>query len=560
MTKQELQAIFLSMLNPLKNHYSEGKAELNLGAHTAGYGSKIANMEGFSRILWGLAPFLAGGGQADDFLEIYKTGLVNGTNPSHKEYWGNLGDRDQRMVEMAAISFAILLVPNKLWNPLAEKEKKNIASWLNQINLHTYPDNNWNFFNVMVNLALKSVGFSYNRERMDMAVARYDSFYLGNGWYSDGKRPQKDYYVSFGIHYYCLLYSKFMKAEDPDRCHLYKERAKEFVKDFIYWFDEEGKALPFGRSMTYRFAQAAFFSAYIFAEVDLSNVGVIKGILNRHIKYWISQPIFDNGKILSIGYCYPNLNMSEGYNAPGSPYWAFKFFALLSLEDNHLFWTTKEEDFPELKEVYTIPECDMVMQHRKGEVIALTAGQYPVVFQTHSGEKYSKFAYSSRFGFSVPRSYYSLEECAPDSMLAFYVHDMYYVRRKCIEFNVANDRVYSKWSPVEGIMVETTVTPTKDGHKRIHKVTSQYDCVAYDCGFSYPKEGPVKVEEKMNFSLVSNEDGYSAISSLSGEGNMINAAPNTNLIFSLTMIPSIKYSISKGENLFESEVITEFNI
>ncbi|NLZ80389.1 MAG: DUF2264 domain-containing protein [Clostridiales bacterium] len=559
MTKTELQTIFLSMLDPLKNHYSEGKAELNLGAHTAGYGNEIANMEGFSRVLWGLAPFLAGGGCADDFLDIYRTGLVNGTNPSHKEYWGDLGDRDQRMVEMAAISFAILLVPDQFWCPLSENEKKNIASWLNQINLYTYPDNNWNFFNVMANLALKSVGFPYSRERMDIAIAKYDSFYLGNGWYSDGKRPQKDYYVSFGIHYYCLLYSKFMENEDPDRCHLYKERAKEFAKDFIYWFDDEGKALPFGRSMTYRFAQAAFFSAYIFAEVDLSNVGVIKGILDRHIRYWMSQPIFDNGGILSIGYCYPNLNMSEGYNAPGSPYWAFKFFVLLSLEDNHLFWSTKEEDFPKVKETYTIPECDMVIQHRKGEVIALTAGQYPVVHQTHSGEKYSKFAYSSRFGFSVPRSYATLEECAPDSMLAFHVHDMYYVRRKCMEYSVSEDKVYSKWSPVEGIVVETTVTPTRNGHKRIHKITSQYDCVAYDCGFSYPNSGKVKKEMEKGITRIINENGYSSISSLKGEVNVIMASPNTNLIFPLTIIPSVKYSITKGEHIFESEIATEFS-
>ncbi len=531
MTKTELQTIFLSMLTPLQSHYSEGKAELNLGAHTAGYGNKIANMEGFSRVLWGLAPFLAGGGQADDFLGIYKTGLVNGTNPFHKEYWGDLGDRDQRMVEMAAISFAILLVP----------------------------DNNWNFFNVMSNLALKSVGFPYSRERMEIAIAKYDSFYLGNGWYSDGKRPQKDYYVSFGIHFYCLLYSKFMEVEDPDRCHLYKERAKEFAKDFIYWFDDEGKALPFGRSMTYRFAQAAFFSAYIFAEVDLSNVGVIKGVISRHIKYWMSQPIFDNGDILSIGYCFPNLNMSEGYNAPGSPYWAFKFFVLLSLEDDHLFWTTKEEDFPELKETYTIPECDMVMQHKKGEVIALTAGQYPVVLQTHSAEKYSKFAYSSRFGFSVPRSYFTLEECAPDSMLAFYVHDMYYIRRKCMEYSVSVDMVYSKWSPVNGIVVETKIIPTKGGHKRIHKITSQYDCIAYDCGFSYPNTGQVKAEEDKKCARIADDHGFSSIASLNGEGNVIKAASNTNLIYPLTMIPSIRYSIEKGENLFESEITTEFD-
>lgn len=51
----------------------------------------------------------------------------------------------------------------------------------------------------------------WNPEEVQKAMESYESFYLGNGWYSDGKRPQKDYYVSFGIHFYCLLYARFMK-------------------------------------------------------------------------------------------------------------------------------------------------------------------------------------------------------------------------------------------------------------------------------------------------------------------------------------------------------------
>ena len=65
-------------------------------------------------------------------------------------------------------------------------------------------------------------------------------------------RPQKDYYVSFGIHFYCLLYARFMEKEDPEHTALFKERSKTFSESFIYWFDDEGKALPFGRSLTYR--------------------------------------------------------------------------------------------------------------------------------------------------------------------------------------------------------------------------------------------------------------------------------------------------------------------
>lgn len=556
--KAELQEYLIKIIEPLKKYYSIHKAELYLGASAAGYGMHIAKMEGFSRILWGLTPFFAGGGIENEYKEIYQKGIVNGTDPNHEEYWGDLGNNDQRMVEMASIGLSLLMTPEVLWNPINEQEKKNLASWLYQINNYTQPDNNWNFFCVLVNVALKKCNMPYSEERINYGKERYESFYIGNGWYSDGNRPQKDYYTSFGIHFYCLLYAKYMEQDDPETCRRYKERAKIFAESFIYWFDEEGRALPFGRSQTYRFAQVAFWSVYaVVMGEECSYLGVVKGIIGRHIRYWMNQPIFDNGGALTIGYCYPNLNISEAYNSPGSPYWAFKAFLCLSLEDDNKFWHIKEEPLPKLERVKKIEECDMLVIHKEGEVCALTAGQYPTVEHTHSPAKYAKFAYSSVFGFSVPRSNLSMVECAPDSMLAFQINDMIYVRKKCIDHIVSDNQIYSKWSPVEGVTVETTLIPTKKGHIRTHHIISEYDCIAYDCGFSYPGGKLSKVEIGDNYSKVHDDNGYSMVKSLHGSGKTISAAPNTNLIFPLTHIPSVIYEIHKGEQNVESEIVAE---
>lgn len=558
--KEELQEYLLKMIEPLKECFSKDKAELYLGASAAGYGMQIAKMEGLSRILWGLTPLWAGVGKEEEYKEIYQKAIVNGTNPEHKEYWGDLGDKDQRMVEMAAISLNLLMTPELIWNNLCEKEKKNVASWLYQINNFTQPDNNWNFFNVITNVALKKCGMPYSEERINYGKDRYESFYLGNGWYSDGVRPQKDYYTSFGIHFYCLLYAMYMEHDDPETCRRYKERAKVFAETFIYWFDDEGKALPFGRSQTYRFAQVAFWSVFAVAMGDeCSYLGVVKGIIGRHFRYWMKQPIFDNGGVLTIGYCYPNLNISESYNSPGSPYWAFKAFLCLSLADDNLFWKIKEEPLPKLDRVKKIKECDMLLVHKKGEVCAFTAGQYPIVEHTHSPAKYAKFAYSSRFGFSVPKSNLSVEECCPDSMLAFQVHDMIYVRRKCMNHKISDTQVYAKWSPIKGITVETILIPTEKGHIRKHHIVSEYDCIAYDCGFSYPAGNQLKIETGKNYAKVYDANGFSRIESAYGTGKAIHSAPNTNLIYPLTQIPSIVYEIHKGEQDLESEIIAEMN-
>lgn len=571
-SKEQVQELLLKLLEPLKGHYSPKGAGLRLGAAAAGYGSRIADMEGFSRVLWGLVPYWAGGGTDVSFLPVYQEGLTAGTDPASEEYWGDLHDKDQRMVEMAAISYGILMVPEKLWKPLDEKTKDHLAAWLYQINFYTQADNNWQYFKVIVNLALRSVEKPWSPDQVKDAMDRYESFCLGNGWYSDGKRPQKDYYVSFGIHFYCLLYAKFMEKDDPETSLRFKSRAAKFAQSFIYWFDDGGKALPYGRSLTYRFAQVAFFSACALAEVECFPWGVMKGIIGRHLAYWMGQPVFDNGGVLTVGYTYPNLLMSEGYNAPGSPYWALKTFACLALPDSHPFWKAQSEPLPKLLEVRAVQECDMLLCHRKNEVVALTAGQYPVMNHTHGAEKYAKFAYSSVFGFCVPRSYHLLEEAGTDSMLAFYVHDMYYVRRKCEEYRLSDREVYARWSPVEGIEVETYLTPVQGGHKRRHRITSSLSCTAYDCGFSYPNcMERTKREEEDGWAEVSDGNGVSRVVSRGrwdgmldedgvarGDGVVITACPNINLIFPNVCIPAVRFSILPGTTEIETLVQTEF--
>ncbi len=136
----------------------------------------------------------------------------------------------------------------------------------------------------------------------------------------------KDYYNPFVMVTYGMVYAKFMYQEDPHRCRRFTERALAFGRDYIYWFSQDGSSFAYGRSMTYRFAQAAYFAVCALCGVEAFPLPVLKGILARHLVYWLNQPIFDNAGILTIGYAYPNLQMSESYNAPGSPYWALKAF------------------------------------------------------------------------------------------------------------------------------------------------------------------------------------------------------------------------------------------
>lgn len=522
---------------PLENYYTPGFAGIKCGNTGVHYGEKISLFEAFARVLWGLAPLWGGGHNCTELDSKCLQGIINGTDPEHPEYWGEIVDYSQKMVESAALGLALILAPHKVWEPLNEKQKENFHKWLMQMNTVKSCDNNWKFFAVLVNLGLKNVGVSYSTETMRHSIECFDGYYRSNGWYNDGNTRQADYYIAFAIHFYSLIYAKVMEKDDPENSRKYKERATLFARDFIYWFAADGSALAFGRSLTYRFAQCCFWSACIFAGIEPFPIGVMKGIISRNLEWWLSKPIFDNGNILSVGYGYPNYIMAENYNAFGSPYWALKAFLILALDDEHEFFKVEALPLPKLDALNIINEANMVMQHFGTHCVALTSGQWADWNPTHSAEKYSKFAYSSNYAFSVPHSTLGISSAATDSMLAFEIDGIIFTRRECTEYSITkNGTIHSKWSPFLGIMVETTLIPTSNGHKRKHIITSEIDCFAYDCGFATPNEETDKVFGK-------------------GKNMIIDCSPNTNLMNPYTKMQAVKYEIPKGITELETEII-----
>ena len=553
-TKQDFQALMHLFLDPLKPYYSAGGARLHLGETGVTYGQAAIELEAFSRPLWALVPFWVGGGSDPEFEDIYRRGLAAGSDPENPEYWGECKDYDQCFVEMAAIACGLLNAPDKLWAPLSGAEKQNLARWLDQINHHQIPECNWQFFMILVNLALKKCGMPYDAENMARGLARIDSYYSGDGWSTDGASPQKDYYIPWAIQYYGVLYSKFAADTDPERAALYRSRAELFAQQFIYWFDENGAALPYGRSLTYRFAQNCFWAACVWAGLEPFPLGVMKGLIVRNFNWWLDQKMFDRDGILTIGYCYPQMYMAERYNAPGSPYWGMKSFILLALPDSHPFWSAEAEPMPALDALKPMPHANMLVARTKGRVTAYAAGVNEGHGHGQFPEKYAKFAYDTRFGFCASRSREVIYQAAPDSMLAFVIDDNVFVRKVSLSHEIRADRVVSKWSPFPGITVTTTVLPTADGHIRRHEIESAYPCEAYDCGFAVPNFAPGYVESTAGGAATARNAAVSCTVSGSGEGTVIKCDPNVSLYSTNVCIPAVRYAIPEGRTVLETEI------
>ncbi len=553
-TKQDFQALMHLFLDPLKPYYSAGGARLHLGETGVTYGQAAIELEAFSRPLWALVPFWMGGGSDPEFEDIYRRGLAAGSDPENPEYWGECKDYDQCFVEMAAIACGLLNAPEKLWDPLSDAEKQNLARWLDQINHHQIPECNWQFFMILVNLALKKCGMPYDPENMARGLARIDSYYSGDGWSTDGASPQKDYYIPWAIQYYGVLYAKFAADTDPERAALYRSRAELFAQQFIYWFDENGAALPYGRSLTYRFAQNCFWAACVWAGLEPFPLGVMKGLIVRNFNWWLDQKMFDRDGILTIGYCYPQMYMAERYNAPGSPYWGMKSFILLALPDSHPFWSAEAEPMPALDALKPMPHANMLVARTKGRVTAYAAGVNEGHGHGQFPEKYAKFAYDTRFGFCASRSREVIYQAAPDSMLAFVIDDNVFVRKVSLSHEIRADRVVSKWSPFPGITVTTTVLPTADGHIRRHEIESAYPCEAYDCGFAVPNFAPGYVESTAGGAATARNAAVSCTVSGSGEGTVIKCDPNVSLYSTNVCIPAVRYAIPEGRTVLETEI------
>ena len=551
------------LLTPMQKYLTPEKSRVMLSATCAHYDEAIAGMEGFSRCLWAIVPMLMAGEDAVlPYWADWGQGIANGTDPASPEYWGDIGDCDQRMVEMAVMGMALAFCPDRFLKAPVDTQK--LWAWLDQINRHDMPTCNWKFFRILVNVGFLKAGLPYDAERMEADLNEMEGHYTDHGWYSD--RPgQNDYYTLWAFHYYGLVYAVAMKDEDPERSARFIERARLVMPRFACWFDASGRALPYGRSLTYRFAQGAFWAACAYAGITTPEIGYgeIKGLLLRNMRYWFSLPIFDRDGILTVGYGYPNYTITDGYNAPGSPYWAMKSFLPLALPKDHPFWTCEEKTYcPPLRFCDGESHQLLLRDAENSHVISFTAGNHSEP-HTHVMAKYEKFAYSTAFAFSVAAETFLLEKGSFDSMLAVRraQRDIWHTRYGCEKWSLQEDRVSFTWSPMEDVTIDTVIIPVNDRwHIRRHVIHANCAIEVAEGGFAVSRDEPgARPCDRIRTACEADEKhaaaygpfGTCVLYNLSGygSGRVLNPEANTNLLKPRTVLPTLCQTLPAGESV-----------
>ncbi|CAH0019246.1 unnamed protein product [Clonostachys rhizophaga] len=235
----------------------------------------------------------------------------------------------------------------------------------------------------------------------------------------------------------------------------------------------------------------------------LRRPGDVKGFLLRHLRWWArnSSDIFHSDGTLNLGWLYPNMYLTEDYNSPQSVYWALKSFVAIMLPSDEPFWADDEQPYPQLDPTQIVALLhaprQVLCNPPKGHHFLLSSAQFTSLYWKGAAAKYSKFAYSSAFGFSVPTGQATLQQLAPDNMLALSRDgtQTWAVKWKCREPTFGVRRVHSSvshmaeelptmqvvWYPWDdrSVSVTTTLIPPSrrwpDWHIRVHRIRVERD-------------------------------------------------------------------------------------
>jgi hypothetical protein len=316
-------------------------------------GRQVDGLEGFARTAPLIAAWLHGGRERMieipelgevDLLALLRDGVTAGTDPSQDSYWGDIGLRNQRVVEAADIALALWLTKEQLWSSLDEPTRANIAAWLAQTEGKSRGARhaNWRLFPMVVNRVLNDLGMPASDKAFDEDWQVVKASYAGDGWFRDGEHSGFDYYNAWSFHY--ALH--WLSLIDPQLETDFIDRARgEFVQSFRYFITPRGLPI-YGRSICYRTAATA--PLIIAANRDPNSIapGEARRALDRVWRYFVNRGALTDG-MLTQGYCEANMQILDRYSGPGSCLWGTRsLIAAFMVPPDAPLWTDPELPLP----------------------------------------------------------------------------------------------------------------------------------------------------------------------------------------------------------------------
>ncbi|MGW8181283.1 MAG: DUF2264 domain-containing protein, partial [bacterium] len=342
-------------------------------------------------------------GYRGSITKPYLDGIIKGTDPEDPGYWG---EREKYDAFGTNIALAMLVSPQFFWDPLTAPQKDHVLEFLRILARTTaYDCNHW-YFHLMAVPFLEAHGVDSNRRYLSMIFDRLLNWYRGNGWFIDGGNFTFDYYNLWGFQ----LYNNALCYFDEEWKALYGQRVTQttsrFLETFPYLFGRDGAPIPWGRSLTYRFAVLSALGWAILNDTSTLPSGQARRIASGCLKYFWTRGCLSENGLLEPGFHGPNSVVAESYIDRGAPYWAAHGLIFLLLPKNHSFWTSPEQPMPAdlAGGRQALPGAQMVLKVSPvdGEAKAIVVGE-PVGHEGswQRGIKYFQHAYSSNLGWAA---------------------------------------------------------------------------------------------------------------------------------------------------------------
>ena len=390
-------------------------ALLHLPGRPSRSGVRSDGLEGYARTLLAAAFRVAGADGEDPhgWLERYAEGLVAGTRTPGRddtESWPLILDhpvQGQPMVESASVALGLRLTRRWLWDRLDAAVQDRVEAWLRGALRHTPAPNNWYLFPFTVAGFLQSVGRgdAETARARERALELLETWYRGDGWYTDGDGRAFDHYNGWALHLYPVLDAHLSGDEAARRHH--GARLRAHLASFSLLFGGDGAPLHFGRSLTYRFAAGAAVGLGAVTGHTPLAPGVSRRLVSGCLRYFLDRGAVDEDGLLSLGWHGPHAATLQRYSGPGSPYWASKAFVALLAPADHPLWTATEEAAPCERgdAVRALPSTGLLVQATAADGVVRLHNHGSDHLRPQDAEAapeadphYARFAYSTRTG------------------------------------------------------------------------------------------------------------------------------------------------------------------
>lgn len=230
-----------------------------------------------------------------------------------------------------------------------------------------------------------------------------------------------------------------------------------------------------------------------------------------------------------------------------------------------------------------------------GHTFLLSSGQTAHYTMRNGNAKYSKFSYSSTFGFCYSTGVLDLEQLAADGMLALRDaspgieetdSDTWRVRRvplepKLVGRGTKDVHLTSGWKPFPDVHVQTWLVPPTEGspnyYLRVHKVTTGRALDTAEAGwatYGQAEDGRALVQafsgetspgglEEAGKARATTRGGSVGVADLEvgtggarapRKGKLVQSDPNSNAIFSRSVLPTLMGRLEPGEHWLATAV------